>query len=123
MYNVAISKVDAKEKYQWLKIWNGNKTMKEENHFPMGLFKDNGALDLLCNNELGGIRYLAQLPPSPTLPQLGFQPPIVHANMQAQEHPHYATFPFLSHDKSCTFEMKVPLSISSKCLMILHGKK
>jgi len=36
---------------------------------------------LCAINELGGIRYLAQLPPSPTLSQLGFQPPIVYANM------------------------------------------
>ncbi len=28
--NVAISKVDAKEKCQWFKIWNGNKYLKEE---------------------------------------------------------------------------------------------
>jgi hypothetical protein len=49
LYNVAISKTDAKEKCQWLKIWNGNKNMKEENHFPIGPFKGNDALDLWCN--------------------------------------------------------------------------
>jgi hypothetical protein len=78
---------------------------------------------LFAINEFGGIRYLAQLPPSTILSQLGFQPPIVHANMQAQELPYYTIFPFLSHDKSCTFEMKVPLSISSRYLMMLNGKK
>jgi hypothetical protein len=33
LYNVAISKADAKEKCQWLKIWNDNKNMKKENPF------------------------------------------------------------------------------------------
>jgi hypothetical protein len=45
LYNVAISKAHAKEKCQWLKIWNGNKNMKEENHFPIGPFKGNDAFD------------------------------------------------------------------------------
>jgi hypothetical protein len=33
LYNVAISKVNAKENCEWFKIWNGNKTMKEKNIF------------------------------------------------------------------------------------------
>ncbi len=45
LYNVTISKVDAKEKCQWLKIWNGKKTMKEENHLTLGPFKGNDVLD------------------------------------------------------------------------------
>jgi hypothetical protein len=44
--------VDAKKKCQWLKIWNGNKNMKEENHFPIGPFKGNDALDLWCNKQI-----------------------------------------------------------------------
>jgi hypothetical protein len=45
LYNVTISKVGAKEKCQWLKIWNGKKTMKEENHLTLSPFKGNDVLD------------------------------------------------------------------------------
>jgi hypothetical protein len=45
LYDVAISKVDAKDKCQRLKVLNGNKTMKEENHFSLGPVKINDALD------------------------------------------------------------------------------
>ncbi len=45
LYNVAISKVNAKDKCQWLKILNGNKTMKDKNYFPIGPFKGNDVLD------------------------------------------------------------------------------
>lgn len=45
LYDVAISKVDAKDKCQWLEVLNGNKTMKEENHFSLGPLKSNDALD------------------------------------------------------------------------------
>jgi hypothetical protein len=51
LYNVTIQKVDAKKKCKWLKIWNGNKTMKEENHFLLGPFKGNDVLDLWCHKE------------------------------------------------------------------------
>ncbi len=49
LYNVAISKADAKEKCQWLKIWNDNKNMKKENPFPIIPLKGNDDLDLWCN--------------------------------------------------------------------------